>query len=315
MKFITITAFIAGAIIMPSCGGGSATSAVTDTAITDSTYVLNTDSEKTAADPNSIDTKTPAMLNATSIERKLIKTVNYDFKVVAVEKTAYEIDAIVKQMNGYATNATLKNEVVNEQTFPYSKDSLLQVSTYNTTNNMTIYVPAPLLDSMMQLIQQKIGFLNSRDINVDDVSLKMMENQMDINTQNKYTTKMQSQVDKGHNKLSQVDSVQKNILWADLQGNTTVVDNIRMNDRVKYSQVNINLSQNTMIKKTVIPNTNIMLLYKPSFINRAQEAVENGFETCLDLIVGVLNIWFVFVLMFLVWLAIKKRKDLFRWAK
>ncbi|HMG82217.1 MAG TPA: DUF4349 domain-containing protein [Ferruginibacter sp.] len=314
MKFIITTAFIAGAIFMSSCDGGSTTTPVADTATTDSTAISNTADEKTATDPNSIDTKSPSLLNG-NIQRKLIKTVGYDFKVAAVEKTAYEIDAIVKQMNGYATNATLKNEIVNEQTFPYSKDSLLQVSTYNTINNMTIYVPAPLLDSMMQLIQQKIGFLNSRDISVEDVSLKMMENEMDINTQNKYTGKMQSQIDKGHNKLTQIDTVQKNILSTDLQGNSTVIDNISMNDRVKYSQVNISLSQNTMITKTVIPNTNIMLLYKPSFVTRAQEAIENGFENCLDIIVDALNIWFVFVLMFLVWVAIKKRKLLFGWVR
>ncbi|HTB51931.1 MAG TPA: DUF4349 domain-containing protein [Ferruginibacter sp.] len=308
---LTITAFIAAAILMSSCGRGSSPYTATTESVEDSTNISSSPDSQTIVDPNTIDTRVPNMLYGNSIQRKLTKTVNYDFKVSAVEKTAYEIDKIVKQMNGYTTNAVLKNEITNTQQFPYSKDSLCEVSTYNTTNVITIFVPAEELDSMMQLIQQKIGFLHTRDIAVEDVSLKILGNEMDINAQNKYTEKMQAHTDNEPHKLNQVDAVQKNILENDIQGNATVIDNIKLNDQVKYSQVNITLSQDPSIVKSIVPNTNIASMHTPSFISRMSAAFENGWDFCIDAIVAVTNIWFVFVLIFIVWMMIKKRKILF----
>jgi hypothetical protein len=301
MKPIAITAFIAAAILMSSCGGGSTT------ATADSTNV-----EKLAT-ADSIDTRMPVLLGNNNIQRKLIKTVSYDFKVAQVEKTAYEIDNLVKQLNGYTANSTLKNDIINTRKFPYSKDSLLEVFTYNTTNNITVYIPSALLDSAMLLVQQKIGFLNARDINVEDVSLSMLQNEMDVNVQNKFKEKMQVHANNDEHKLDQIENVQQHILDNDIKGNATVIDNIKMNDSVKYSEVNINLSQNPMISKTVISNIDIATTYKPSFGNRLQDAVQNGFEVCLDVIIAMANIWFVFVLLLISWITIRRRKIWFNY--
>jgi|GEM_PF-6826485 hypothetical protein len=304
MKLITITAFIAAVIFMSSCSKGSSR-----------TEYATADSAKIVSEADSINTEVPSLIANKEIQRKLIKTINYNFKVPNVEKTAYEIDNIVKQLKGYTSGSLLKSDILNTQKFPYTKDSLVEISSYNTSNTLTIYIPAEMLDSAMQLVQQKISFLNSREVTVEDVSLKMLQNQMDIASNNKFNEKMQVHADNDSHKLNQVQAVQQNILENDTKGNATVVENIDMNDRVKYSQVNIILSQNTMIAKTIVPNIDIESLYKPSFFSRLKDAVENGFDTCLDFITAITNVWFVFVLMFFVWILIKKRKQLLSRAK
>jgi hypothetical protein len=305
MKLVTITAFIAAAILMSSCSEGSSTAR----------YAATTDSTKIDSDADSINTEVPSLIVNKEIQRKLIKTINYNFKVPNVEKTAYEIDNIVKQLKGYTSSSLLKSDILNTQKFPYTKDSLVEISSYNASNTLTIYIPSEMLDSAMQLVQQKISFLNSREVTVEDVSLKMLQNQMDIVSNNKFNEKMQVHADNDSHKLNQVQAVQQNILENDTKGNATVVENIDMNDHVKYSQVNIILSQNTMVAKTIIPNIDIESLYKPSFFSRMKDAIENGFDTCLDFIVAITNVWFVFVLMFFVWVIIRKRKALLGWIK
>src|SRR6187431_2047217 len=110
--------------------------------------------------------------------RKFIRTADIKFKVKNVTQSTYTIENITNKFDGFVTYTNLQSTIIDEFETKISLDSTLQTIRYNVENDITIRVPNKRLDTVIKSIAKQIDFLDYRIIKADDVSLKMLSNQL-----------------------------------------------------------------------------------------------------------------------------------------
>jgi hypothetical protein len=110
--------------------------------------------------------------------RKFVRTADLKFKVKNVTKSTYAIENITNKFDGFVTYTNLQSNIIDKFETKISQDSTLETTRYNVENNITIRVPDKRLDTVIKCIAKQIDFLDYRVIKADDVSLKILSNQL-----------------------------------------------------------------------------------------------------------------------------------------
>lgn len=114
----------------------------------------------------------------TKSNRKFIRTADIKFKVKDVAKSTYVIEDATSKFGGFVTYTDLKSDILEKDETKVSQDSTLVTTKYAVTNEITIRVPNRQLDTVIKTIARQIDFLDYRIIKADDVSLKLLSNQL-----------------------------------------------------------------------------------------------------------------------------------------
>lgn len=100
------------------------------------------------------------------------------FKVKNVAKSTYAIENTVARFGGFVSSTELRSNIINTSTAKKSNDSLVETTRFVVENNMIIRVPNTLLDTTLKTIARQIDYLDYRIIKADDVSLKLLSNDL-----------------------------------------------------------------------------------------------------------------------------------------
>jgi hypothetical protein len=136
-----------------------------------------------------------AAVEKEGISRKFIRTADLKFKVKNVTQSTYVIENITNKFDGYITYTNLHSNIVDNFETKISQDSTLETTRYNVENNITIRVPNKRLDTVIKAIAKQIDFLDYRIIKADDVSLKMLSNQLSQNRSTVNEKRVQKAID------------------------------------------------------------------------------------------------------------------------
>ncbi|WP_431244537.1 DUF4349 domain-containing protein [Flavobacterium sp. P21] len=111
-------------------------------------------------------------------KQKFIRTADIKFKVKNVVKSTYAIENATQKFGGFVTYTNLQSNIHDQIKTKISQDSTLETTKYSVENNITIRVPNTKLDTVIKTIAKQIDFLDFRVIKADDVSIKMLANQL-----------------------------------------------------------------------------------------------------------------------------------------
>ncbi|WP_281282470.1 DUF4349 domain-containing protein [Flavobacterium daemonense] len=130
-----------------------------------------------------VSTDSTAISSSAAVEKKdskqkFIRTADIKFKVKNVVKSTYAIENAVTKFGGFVTYTNLQSTVHDQIKTKISQDSTLETTKYSVENNITIRVPKTQLDTVIKSIAKQIDFLDFRVIKADDVSLKILANQL-----------------------------------------------------------------------------------------------------------------------------------------
>ena len=109
---------------------------------------------------------------------KFIRTADLKFKVKNVPQSTYYIENVISKFDGFVSFTNLQCKIIEQNKTKISQDSTLETTRYSVENNITIRVPNKRLDTVLKSIAKQIDFLDYRVIKADDVSLKMLANQL-----------------------------------------------------------------------------------------------------------------------------------------
>ena len=215
-----------------------------------------------------------------TIERKIIKNGNIRFKTADVNKTKSLILRTVQELNGYISN---------DNVYDYSNQ---------LEHQLTIRVPADKFDLLLQNISESVEKLDSKNIDVLDVTEEYIDTEARIKTkkevQNKYVELL-----KQATKIDEVLNIEKEI--GNLQ---TEIESVE--GRMKYLKDKIAFS--TLIVTYYQKTTS-----KFGFASKFIDGLKNGWDVFLWFIIGLSHLWvFIFaiiVTIFLVRLGRKKKKN------
>ncbi|WP_245169032.1 DUF4349 domain-containing protein [Marnyiella aurantia] len=96
--------------------------------------------------------------------KRFLKTAEVDMEVKDVYEATVAIEKSLQEMGGFVTTSRLNSRVISEETFNTSDENAVMLRKFQTENNMQVRVPTEKLGVLLQFINDRKIFLNSRVI-------------------------------------------------------------------------------------------------------------------------------------------------------
>ncbi len=244
----------------------------------------------------------------TSPDRKMIRTADFHVKVADVLDAVTRLEKKVKSVGGIVEESHIDNSSGEVKTISYKPDSLKQVQVYHTTAQLTLRIPAPMLDSVAEMVPEVAKFVESRRLNQQDVTLRYLSNQL------------LGKPDDAHGSVSKavqlaadtrdIIEIQRSQDARKEQSVNRQIENLRLMDNVTYATLSISFSQPDQSYVQTIVNPDYVM--RVPFGARCSTALQGGLDLMSGVIVGLLTIWPLLLILtvgLLAWFAIVRRRD------
>jgi hypothetical protein len=225
--------------------------------------------------------------------RKFIRTADLKFKVKNVTQSTYVIENITNKFDGFVTYTNLQSNIIDKFETKVSQDSTLETTRYNVENNITIRVPNKRLDTVIKTIAKQIDFLDYRIIKADDVSLKMLSNQLSQKRSTNNEKRIEKAIDTKGKKINDVMNAENNLANQKEQNDNAKLENLSIQDQVNFSTLTIQIYQHESVKQEMNANTKDYNYYKPNIGIRILDSLKTGWYVLLDVIVFLVEIWWL----------------------
>ena len=254
--------------------------------------VVNNSSSSAAADSVKTD-------SITITRPKLVKTAGIHFKVKNVQQTAEHITALATGINGMVIHHQMGSTAERSDDIRISNDSVMRVTSFNTTAEMTVKIPSAKLEDFMNQVAHMGLYVNDRSMDITDKSLDYLSAQLKL----KSRTELVNQQKKGKIIIKKPEDVLN--LKDDMIDQQ--IGNRQIDDAVKNSIITLSFYQSNTINKEIIANDDPSA-YNLPFFKRLGMAIESGWGLFVDVVIGLANIW-VFILAGIgVWVVIRYYK-------
>lgn len=248
--------------------------ATADYAITDSTAVSSS-----------------AAVEKKDSKQKFIRTADIKFKVKNVVKSTYAIENAVAKFGGFVTYTNLQSNIHDHIKTKISQDSTLETTKYSVENNITIRVPNTQLDTVIKSIARQIDFLDFRIIKADDVSLKLLANQLSQKRSAVNEKRVEKAIDEKGRKINDIMDAENTLANQKEANDNRTIDNLSLQDQVNFSTVTLQLYQNETIKQEISASEKDSNAYKPNLGIQIIDALKNGWYILEAVFVFFLNLW------------------------
>lgn len=203
--------------------------------------------------------------------RALIHQADIDISVPNSVKATNAIEEKTVALKGFIVKSELKQNITKTVNNDISTDSIEQTKYYQNTANLTVRVPDSSLQSFLLHVQQLSSNVQARNISAEDVSFTIKEKEKNI-TQN--------------------DVAQNNIETEQLS-----VEQIK--DLVNYSTIAITITEPEAYVVNRIVNTDASWAAQPSLWQRIKYSCTKGFYYLSNIVVFLLQLWFLVPLYFI----------------
>ena len=219
-------------------------------------------------------------------QTKLVKTAAIRFKVKNVQQAAEHINALTTAINGMVIHHEMGSAADRTEDVRISNDSLMRVTSFNTTAKMTVKIPSDKLESFMDQVSRMGIYVNYRKMDITDKSFGYLSSQLKL----KSRMELVSQQKLGKVIIKNPEHVLN--LKDDMIDQQ--IGNRQIDDEVKNSIVELSFFQSNSINKEIIADDDPST-YNLPFFKRLGMAFENGWRLFVNIIIGMANIW-VFIL-------------------
>lgn len=243
--------------------------------------------------------------------RKFIRTADLKFKVKNVTQSTYTIENITNKFDGFVTYTNLQSNIIDKFETKISQDSTLETTRYNVENNITIRVPNKRLDTVIKTIAKQIDFLDYRIIKADDVSLKILSNQLSQKRSSTNQKRVEKAIDTKGKKINDIMEAENNLANQKEQNDNSKLENLSIQDQIDFSTLTIQIYQHESVKQEMIANTKDYNYYKPNIGIRIIDSLKTGWYVLLDVIVFIIEIWwlvFIVISLFFLYKKYLKKK-------
>jgi hypothetical protein len=281
LKFSVITAT---AIMLFSCGMNAKEKAYYEEA-------------KAVAD--SVSAYVPGIATDTinGITHNFIRHASLKCKVNNVLQSTKSIEHFVSECGGYVTQSNLDSEKGYCNTIQFKKDSLMEISNYNSVSTLILRVPNYMLDTVLNSITNMAVFVDFRKVDANDVKLKLFSNQLTERRYKKYQQRIEKKADQNNNRLNQTIDAEENALNKQTVADEKKVESFELADQVNYSTVSCMLYQAQDTYTSILASPPAIEPYTPSFADKLGEALSNGFDFLKSFILFLANSWSIFLIM------------------
>jgi hypothetical protein len=265
------------------------------------TLLLFSCKKSSAAEEISSEIATDTISSSAAVEkegstRKFIRTADLKFKVKNVIQSTYAIENITNKFDGFVTYTNLQSNIIDKFETKVSQDSTLETTRFNVENNITIRVPNKRLDTVIKSIAKQINFLDYRIIKADDVSLKILSNQLSQKRSSNNEKRVEKAIDTKGKKINDIMNAENNLANQKEQNDNSKIENLSIQDQVNFSTLSIQMYQHESVKQEMNANTKDYNYYKPNIGIRILDSLKTGWFVLLDIIVFLIQIWWLILI-------------------
>ncbi|TDQ06665.1 DUF4349 domain-containing protein [Pedobacter metabolipauper] len=250
--------------------------------------VLGCNSEKKFNNESADTVSSNLLAEDTTLSAKIIKTADMRFRVKDVQQTKEQLSSAVKTMGGTIAEFSIQSTIAETDKVKYSTDSLLELTSYHTEGLILAKVPSDQLDEFTNRVAKMALFVDNQSMKLDDQSISYLEN----NLKNQNRVEAVAQLNKHATKKS--NNVETSLYIKDDYVDKKI-ENMRINDKVKYSNITLNFYQANTIKSTLVLNDNLYD-YRPGFFKRLWLGIDNGWTIFKEFILAISNLWMLIVI-------------------
>ena len=172
---------------------------------------------------------------------------------------------------------------------------------------MIIRVPNTLLDTTLKTIARQIDYLDYRIIKADDVSLKLLSNDLSQKRNQDNQKRVEDAIANRGKKLGETLDAEDRLHESQTQSDEAKLSNLSLKDQVNFSTLSLSLYQREEFKKEVIANPDSEE-YRTSIGVRITDGLKTGWHILEEIIIFFVNIWTIIVLGIIIWILIRRRK-------
>lgn len=245
--------------------------------------------QQTTADSTAISSS--AAVEKKDSKQKFVRTADIKFKVKNVVKSTYAIENTTQKFGGFVTYTNLQSNIRDQFKTKISQDSTLETTKYTVENQITIRVPNVQLDTVIKTIAKQIDFLDYRLIKADDVSLKLLSNQLSQKRSASTQKRVEKAIDTKGKKINDVMEAENALANQKEANDNSFIENLSLEDQINFSTITLQLYQNETIKQELIAGEKDSDAYKPNLGIQIIDSLKNGWYILETIFVFLINLW------------------------
>jgi hypothetical protein len=229
--------------------------------------------------------------------KKFIRTADMRFQVKNAARATIQAEDIVLRHGGFVIQSNLNSNIESQKNIPVSQDSARQITRFSTHCQLTLRVPYIQLDTTLRAIGQLADFLQSRQVQAEDVSLQLLEKELLRLRESRYQSEL---AETPENKNAPKPERARDSRAANDQAR---IETLKIEDQIRYSTIHIELYEQPRVLQTMVANTDVAMPQPPLGL-RLREALAGGAELLLSILIGIVHLWSVWLLLgigYLVW--------------
>ncbi len=245
----------------------------------------------------------------TDSERKFVRTAGANFMVKDVYASALAIEDVAAGLNGFVTRNDIRTETKNVERHPISEGKILEVTSYTVQGALTIRVPSNKTQEFLRGIIGQVVFLDQRSFSAHDAQFDMLRKLLEYRREQETQEELGQATREGGRLLQKADVIEGR-KQARAARDEALVERKEFDDKVAYSTIELTLYQTPMVRQSELQDIeSVFRKNRPGFFARVGESMHNGWESTLDLLVGLAGGWPLWLLLGLsIPLAMRIRK-------
>jgi hypothetical protein len=243
--------------------------------------------------------------NALDSTHRFIRTADIKFRVKNVVGTTYAIEGITARFGGYVASSHLESQMIDMNTVKVSEDSSLETMRYRVVNTIVMRIPVSNLDTTLKSLVPLIDFLDYRNVNTNDITLNILTNQLQQKRQAKYNLRLSNDIDQKGKKLDDIQGAETGVLLSEEAADNALLDNLRLDDQVRYSTISLNIYQNETFRQELVKNEKTVSSYEPGLGEKLLNALQGGWHGLKAILVVVVMLWPLWLVGAAAWIFIR----------
>lgn len=255
--------------------------------------------------------KTVLKSSAASITRldsthMFVRTADVRCRVKEVADATYSIEKSVRDLGGYVNDTRLTTTQNWRHEVRTDPDSIKRSSSYSVGNNIIIRIPARNLDSLLSALAPLVEYMDYRNVNVNDITLEQLSKQLEQKRLATYNAMLQSKVVDQNVKPDKLMNAADAMLARQEQSDNAYLESLRLNDKVEFATLNLQLYQPEVIATSMIFIEEPQPPYTASIGSRLLSSLEAGWTGFSYFLSGIVLLWPLWLIGGITWYIVRR---------
>jgi len=223
--------------------------------------------------------------------RRFIRTANVAFSVRDVYRSALAIEDLVARHGGFVERNDIRTEVNDTRTHAGRDGMRVELTSYTLQGTLTVRVPGERTQQFLRALADQIEFLDTRSFEATDAQFDLLRQQLAF-ARHQDAQQALAQAASAPGKTGEKTDAIAVRADAQAQRDEATVARAELEDRIAFARIGLALHQPPQLRRTERPDLEVAMRREgPGFFARVGHALTEGARFALDLIVGLVWLW------------------------